>query len=237
MKLKMTNETKTGILVFVCLAALAVLLFKVGNYSFFQKGFRVKARFHFTEGVKRNAPVRLSGVDVGEVKDVRLIYGDEVLVEADLWLKDGVRLRKNARAYVTMLGMMGEKYIEVWPGTADAVYAQDGDLIDSKDPVRLEDLIELGTKVAGDVGKMAQDISHVANHVDDAVVNNRPKLDRIFDNLEETSENFAEFSQDIKFHPWKILMKGKERPKEELVKDRETKSAERQKKKQNFGPK
>lgn len=226
--MKITNETKTGVLVFVCLAVLAALLIKVGNYSFFQKGFMVKARFHFTEGVKRAAPVRLSGVDVGEVKDVTLIYGDEVLVEADLWLREGVKLRKNSRAYVTMLGMMGEKYVEIRPGTAETEYANDGDLIESKDPVRIEDLIEIGTKVAEDVGKMARDISKVANNVDGVVADNRPKLDRIFDNLEETSENFAEFSQDVKHHPWKVLMKGKEKPKEELEKEREAKRTERQ---------
>ena len=235
--MKMTNETKTGVLVFVCLAALAALLLKVGNYSFFKKGYTVKARFHYTEGVKRSAPVRLSGVDVGEVKAIRILYGEEVLVEADLRLDEGVKLRKNSRAYVTMLGMMGEKYVEIRPGTVDSEFAKEGDLIESKDPVRLEDLIDIGTKVAADVGKMAQDISKVANHVDGAIVDNRPKLDRIFDNLEETSENFAEFSQDIKYHPWKILMKGKEKPKEELAKERDTKRADRQSKKQNFSAK
>ena len=234
--MKMNNETKTGALVFVCLAVLAALLLKVGNYSFFKKGYNVKARFHYTEGVKRSAPVRLSGVDIGEVKSVRLIYGDEVWVEAELRLDEGVKLRKDSRAYVTMLGMMGEKYIEIRPGSKQTEYALDGDLIESKDPVRLEDLIDIGTKVAGDVAKMAQDISRVANHVDNAVVDNRPKLDHIFENLEETSENFAEFSQDIKYHPWKILAKGKEKSKEELIKEREAGRVVRQNKKQNFLP-
>ena len=231
---KMTNEAKTGILVFVCLAALVVLLLKVGNDSFLKKGFIVKAQFHFTEGVKSNAPVRLSGVDVGQVKAIRLIYGDEVMVEADLWLQEGVKVRKNATAYVTMLGMMGEKYIEIRPGTKEAEYANEGDLILSKDPVRLEDLVEIGTKVAADVGTMARDISRVADHVDTAIVDNRPKLDRIFDNLEETSQNFAEFSQDIKHHPWKILAKGKEKSKEELIKERKENCEAREKTKQNF---
>ena len=237
MAFKMSNETKTGLFVIVCLAALGGLLIKVGSFNLFKHGYIVKSHFHFTGGVKKNSPVRLSGVDVGEVKDVRLLYGEEVLVEADLWLRRDVKVRKNARAYVTTLGMMGEKYVEIRPGTSEAEYAQDGDRIDSKDPVRLEDLIDIGTKVADDVGRMARDISKVANHVDGAIVDNRSKLDRIFDNLEETSENFAEFSQDIKRHPWKILAKGKEAPKEELAKERQAKSAERQNKKQNFSPK
>jgi phospholipid/cholesterol/gamma-HCH transport system substrate-binding protein len=188
----------------------------------------IKSHFHFTGGVKKNSPVRLSGVDVGEVKDIRVIYGDDTVVEVDLWLEDGTKVRRDSRAYVTTLGMMGEKYIEIKAGTSAAEYATAGDLIPGDDPVRLEELIEIGTKVATDIGQMAKDISKVANHVDDAIQGNRSKLDNIFDNLEETSENFNDFSQDVKFHPWKVLAHGKETSKEEMARDRAEKRAARQ---------
>ena len=220
MKKSMTNEAKTGLLVLVCVAALAVLLLKVGNFNFFQKGYTVTSRFHFTSGVKKHAPVRLSGVDVGQVKDIQMIYGDETLIELILWIEEGVKIRLDSKAYVTTLGLMGEKYIEIKTGTPAAEYAKEGGLIPSEDPVRLEDLIQVGTKVAGDISKVANDISKVAVHVDEAIVGNRPKIDSIFDNFDETSENFRDFSQDIKFHPWKVLMKGKERSKEEMNKER-----------------
>jgi ABC-type transporter Mla subunit MlaD len=131
-----------------------------------------------------------------------------------------VKLRKDSKAYVTTLGLMGEKYIEIKAGTANAEYAKEGDIIPSTDPIRLEDLIETATKIAGDIQKMAQDISKVANHVDDAIVNNRSKLDRIFDNFEEVSDNFRDFSEDVKWHPWKVLAKGRETPKAEMAKAR-----------------
>ena len=104
--------------------------------------------------------------------------------------------------------------------SSTAEYAKENDLIPSTEPIRLEDLIEMATKIAGDIQKMAQDISKVANHVDEAVVANRSKLDRIFDNFEETSDNFREFSEDVKWHPWKVLAKGKEKTKDEMIKAR-----------------
>jgi len=64
-------------------------------------------------------------------------------------------------------------------------------------------------------------------HIDETVVGNRPRFDHIFENLDETSDNFREFSQDIKYHPWKVLVKGKEKSKEEIEKERAKKSAER----------
>ena len=219
MSMKMSNETKTGLFVLICLAVLGGLLIRIGSFNFFKHGFMIKSHFHFTGGVKKNSPVRLSGVDVGEVKNIRVIYGEDTVVEVDLWLEDGTKVRKDSHAYVTTLGLMGEKYIEIKAGTPAADYAVEGDLIAGDDPVRLEELIQIGTKVANDVGQMAKDISKVANHVDGAIQDNRSKIDSIFDNLEETSENFNDFSRDIKHHPWKILAKGKEISPDEMAKE------------------
>ncbi len=227
--MKMSNEAKTGLVVLLCVAALIALIIKVGNFTVFQHGYSIKAHFNFTGGVQKHAPVRLSGVDVGEVKNIRLLYGDKTVIEMEIWLEDGVRLRSDSVAYVTTLGMMGEKYVEIKGGSATMPYLKEGELVPSEDPVRLEELMKLGTKVADDVGNMAKDISKMTKHLDDAVVDNKPKLDQIFDNLEETSENFNDFSADIKYHPWKILVKGKETPKEQIAKDRAAKLEAKQK--------
>ncbi len=219
MEIRMTNEAKTGVLVLVCAVALGALLLKVGNFSLMQKGYHVTSRFGFTAGVKAHAPVRLSGVDVGEVKDIRLVYGDTTAIELVLWLKDGVKLRADSKAYVTTLGMMGEKYIEIKAGTKATPYVSDGGSILAEDPLRLEDLLAVATDVAEDISQMANDISALTKRIDKAVVDNRPRLDHMFENFEETSVNFKDFSQDIKYHPWKVLMKGKEKSKEEMDKD------------------
>ncbi len=227
MSMKMSNEVKTGLFVLLCLAALGGLLLKVGNFNLFKKGYIIKSQFHFTGGVKKNSPVRLSGFDVGEVKGIRMLYGDDTKVEIDLWVAEGTQVPLDSHAYVTTLGLMGEKYIEIKSGSPAAGLAKPGDVIPGDDPVRLEDLIKIGTKVATDVGQMAQDISKVANSVDDAIKRNRSKLDSIFDNLEETSENFNDFSQNLKFHPWKVLAKGKEASKEEMARERAARLAKR----------
>lgn len=233
MTMKMTNEAKTGLIVVVCLVVLGALLMKVANFNPFGKGTIVKTRFHFAAGVKKHSPVRLSGVDVGEVKGIRIIDGDQTLVELDLWVGDGVRVRSDSQAFITTLGLMGEKYIEIKAGAA-ATYAAEGDLIEGKDPVRLEDLVEKATKIGEDISAMAKDISTLAKSVDRTVADNRQKIDHIFENLETTSENFQDFSEDIKWHPWHVLMKGKEKPKDEIMRERQKKKDEKSKSKNNF---
>ena len=41
------------------------------------------------------------------------------------------------------------------------------------------------------------------------VTDNKDKIDAIFENLEQTTANFKEFSEDIKRNPWKLMSKGK----------------------------
>jgi phospholipid/cholesterol/gamma-HCH transport system substrate-binding protein len=229
MKTQMANEAKTGLIVVISAALLLGLVIKVGNFSFFHKGYKLTANFHFTAGIKKHAPLKLAGVDIGEVSDIRLVYGDDTIVEVDLSIDNGVKIKKDSVAYVTTLGLMGEKYVEIRPGTSSEV-AQPGDRIEAEDPVRFEELMKLGTQVAKDVGSMAKTIDRTVGHIDDVLVDGKPKIARMLDNFEETSENFRDFSQDIKFHPWKILAKGKEKSKEEMAKERAKYQEEKNKK-------
>ncbi len=220
--MKISNEIKTGIFVVVCLTAFGAMALKVGNFTWGKKGYTLKTQFHYTGGVKAHAPVCLSGVEVGEVKGIRLLYGDETIVELDLWIRDGVKIRQDSETMSSTFGLMGEKYIEIKAGTPSSEYAKDGDLLKGNEPFRMEELVDIGKKVAADISKTTTDIGSVAKHVDEILVENRPKINGMMGNFEETSENFREFSDDVKYHPWKVLMKGKEVPKEERERARST---------------
>ncbi|MEI8345332.1 MAG: MlaD family protein, partial [Candidatus Omnitrophota bacterium] len=220
MKKSFANELKTVVMVILCFTALTALLLRVGNYQFMKPGYTLKTRFHYTGGVKLFAPVCLAGVEVGQIKGINIVYGDDTLVEVDLWIKDGIKVHKDALAYSTTYGLMGEKYIEIKPGTAAAGYAGPGDILPGKDPVRLEELIDIGKKVASDISAMANDISSVARNIDGVIGENRQKINVIMDNIEDASENFDYFSENIMHHPWKFLNKGKELTDEEMAAER-----------------
>lgn len=232
--MKISNETKTGVFVLMCLVALGALLMRVGNESWFAKGYLLRARFHFVEGVKVNSPVRYCGVDVGEVRAIRILDADETWVELDLRILEPHKVRSDSKALVSQLGLMGEKYVEIRAGSPGAPYAKEGDLLPTQDPVRLDDIVEIGKKVAGDISNVSQKVGTASEKIGDAAVHfgdlsknlnvtiteNKPKIGNIFDNLEQTSDNFVDFSQDLKFHPWKVLARGKELTKSEMTREK-----------------
>jgi len=63
---------------------------------------------------------------------------------------------------------------------------------------------------------MAKDVTTQVNkllvNLDGTVSDNKASVSQIVKNLETTSKNFEEFSDDIKRHPWKLLIKTKEKP-------------------------
>jgi len=227
--MKINNEVKTGIFVVVCIVAFGALAIRVGKFTWTKKGYTVKTRFHYTGGVKQHAPVCLSGVEVGEVKNIHLIYNEETVVELDLWLQDGVKVAKDSEAMASTFGLMGEKYIEIKSGSPASGYVADGGSIKGNEPFRMEELVDIGKKVAADISNTTTSIGSVAKHIDEIVVENHPKINDMMDNFDETSENFRDFSDDVKHHPWKVLMKGKETPKEQLERERAARLAAKKK--------
>ncbi len=218
---RMANEIKTGLLILVCLVILAGFTLVIGSFSMLEKTYELKARFNWVSGLEKHAPVRLRGVEVGEVKDVDIKYKeDETKILLTLLLKDKAKVRKGTKAYVSMLGLMGEKYVELTDGPKGAPFLKPGSIIEGEDPAMMEELIDIGKKVAEEVELTMADIRSLTKHLDELVVENREDIDFMIDKLKATSVNFEEFSDDIRRHPWKLLVKTKEKKKKKEKKKR-----------------
>ncbi len=214
---RMSNEIKTGLLIIVCLVILGGFTFAVGNFTGIEKTYELKAMFNWVSGLEKYAPVRLRGVEAGEVKDVQILYqnNNETKILLVLQMKDNAKVREGTKAYVSMLGLMGEKYVELTDGPQGKPFLTAGSTIQGEDPASMEELIDMGKKVAAQVDSALSDIRSLTQHLDALVVENRSDIDSLIDKLNTTAVNFEEFSDDIKRHPWKLLMKGKEDKKKE----------------------
>lgn len=214
---KIANEIKTGVMVVACLLILAGLTAKVGGMSTFKKGYHLKVQFNYVSGIKKGAPVYLTGVEVGEVKDVQIDYADDgTKVYLNVWLDKSARPREDSKAYIATMGLMGEKYLEITRGSSSSPFLKEGSLIIGKEPMAMEDAMDKAMEIADNLNEGISDLRKLTKSVDLTVVENKTKVDEIIENMNETSKNFKDFSEDIKRHPWKLLIKSKEKkPKED----------------------
>lgn len=146
---KYSFEVKVGLFVIVALILLIVMVFSIGNFKLFKSGYRVKAYFNYVGGVEIGAPVRLAGVKVGEVKDIKILHrqkSGETIVEVIIWLQDDAVIRKGAVAQINTLGLLGEKYIEITPGRNGKVL-ENKDIIVGHNPIPISEFTSAGYEV------------------------------------------------------------------------------------------
>jgi len=104
---------------------------------------------------------------------------------------------------------MGEKYIEVTAGSSSAPFLEAGGMIYGDDPMQFDALAKKGETIAEALEATLEQIKLLATNSNVVLTDNRQKIDAIFENLEMTTQNFKEFSEDVKNNPWKLMSKGK----------------------------
>lgn len=183
----MQVELKVGILITVAIAILFILTFTLGKFSFFQKGYNIKVAFNFVEGMDNGAPVRMAGVRVGNIKEVNLITQENRVV-LSIWIDGNIPIRKDSRFYLSTLGLMGEKYVEINPGVSNE-FLKNGDLVVGQDTRRLEDLIKQGQEIASDAGRIVKSISQFTDNI---------STSELKGSISEVMKNLNVLTSDIK---------------------------------------
>lgn len=219
---KKTNDFMIGLVVILSLAALLALTYKVSKFSFVKAGYELKVAFINSSGIEENAPVRLSGVEVGKVKNIQLVYGTGgTHVLLTLWLDADALVRKDSEAFVTSLGIMGEKYAELTAGSVGSPFLEPNSTIVGREPFDTAKFVEKGEQIADNLEQAIVDISKLTAGVNEVIIVHREDLDKMLKNLVKTSENIKAFSEDVKWHPWKLIRKSKsQKPKPEKEKEK-----------------
>ncbi len=214
-------EVKVGIFVFIGVIILTIVVFSIGGKNFFRVGYNIKVIFNFANGLEVGAPVRVAGVSVGEVKDI-IIKSDpdsgSTKVEALAWLERNVKVQSDSKAYINTLGLLGEKYIEIMPGVNYKSILSENDVLEGYDPTSMEKV----TEKALDVLKKIDTATEYANRILERVEKGEGTIGKLFtdDGLYRQLEDLV---QDIKRHPWKLLIKTKEKEPSKDSKEKEDK--------------
>lgn len=214
-----TLELKVGIFVFCGLIILAWFVLWIGDFKIIKQGYHVKAIFGFANGIKVGAPVRLAGVERGEVKEIILLHNrngrSKVIVKA--WLAGDSLVPQDSRIWVNTLGLLGEKYLEIIPGRDYNHLLSDGDSLRGEDPTSVQEVTELlknATTQAQQVMSSMQKTLDSMTVVLDDVRDGRGTIGKLFAE-DKLYTDLEEMFADLKEHPWKLLYRPKEPSKTE----------------------
>jgi phospholipid/cholesterol/gamma-HCH transport system substrate-binding protein len=129
------SELRVGITVIIASVTLAVLLVLMsGSTGFFTRKLTLKSYFDNAGGLRVGAPVRLSGVDVGNVSKIRIVdYKDKRLTPVEVTMKVSTKyafdMRRDSVTSLDTAGVLGETFIDIDSSQAAGPPVQDGDTL------------------------------------------------------------------------------------------------------------
>ncbi len=123
----MTSAAKVGVVMLAALGILGFFILRIEDINIRRAGEmrEVKVVFDNAAGLEDEATVRIGGVRKGHVTKIQSLPDGRALVT--MTVADDVPLHSDASAKIANLGLLGERYVEIDPGTPNApVLAADG---------------------------------------------------------------------------------------------------------------
>lgn len=115
-----------------------------GSGGLFVPKIYLKAYFDNAGGLRVGAPVRLQGVDIGNVKSVRVVPGKEPF-PVEVTMKVSTRylasVRKDSIAELSTAGVLGETFVDIDSTQAKGSPVQDGDVLAMREQPELQDVV------------------------------------------------------------------------------------------------
>ena len=201
----MKSLVKIGVFATLCFVILAVLIWQIEDWNPFTKeGPRVDAIFDSVAGLDNKASVRVAGVRVGEVDGVGL---DGRRARVTLRLDEPLALTVGTTARVANLGLLGEKYIEIIPGPADAPPLPPDAVLPGITPPSIDDAVAklseigesiqqvtgslAGEDVGGNINRLVQDIQLTSAEIRALVAENRANVGSAIRNFDRVGSTLA----------------------------------------------
>ncbi len=183
----MKVEAKVGVLFSVSVIFVLGFAYYIGALTPFSNSYDLNVMYNYAGGIEEGSPVRVMGIKVGKVKKIefepgfKAANGEEVKLRIVISVqkKAWTTIRKDSRFFINLAGVIGEKFLEVSPGTLDQPEFKPLDVVRGEDPPRVDQLISQSYGLAGR-------ILEVVNKNEGSVSNMIAQLDKMITNLNRT---------------------------------------------------
>jgi len=134
-----------GLTVVFASVTLMVLIFVMsGTGGWLTRKITLQSYFDNAGGLREGAPVRLAGVDIGNVTGIRIV-GGKPMTPVEVTMKVNTRykfnLRKDSVTLLSTAGVLGETYVDIDSSAAKGPEAADGDTLAARSQPDIQDVV------------------------------------------------------------------------------------------------
>lgn len=179
--MRLREEFKAGLLIIAALIILTVSIILIGGSRFFEKFDTYTVKVINTAGLETGAQVRLGGVRIGRVLDIREPSGPGESVTVEVGLKPGTKLYQGTKAFITQIGFVGDIYLLLAVNETSHELIAVGSRIPSEDPVEFNILMAKVDAIAGSVDTLVKNLNRVLSD------KNIREMETLFENVNTVS--------------------------------------------------
>ena len=223
----MTTEARVGAFVLGCAAILAFTIIHLVNAQLSGHTAPYRTYLRYAGGIEPGAQVLFGGINVGKITAVRPWTSDPTKIEILLDVKENTPLNEKSVAKLGLVSVMSGAALSISTGSSVARRLPPGSIITSQEGASLDEITDkmagvadnanrLITEVRGELegisgdartllanmnkvtGKANQQkLQAVLENVDAMTVTERPKIDRLTDELNTLSQHADETVQNV----------------------------------------
>lgn len=165
------SQLRVGVTVLFASIVLAVLIFLIsgGPRTLFTPKLFLKAYFENASGLRVGAPVRLEGVDLGNVSRITVVP-DRPLSPVEVTMKVTTKyrggLRKDSVATLATAGVLGETFVDINSGGATGPEAQNGDALKTRETPEIQDVVRASQGTLQNVDILVRRLDRIVSAIE-----------------------------------------------------------------------
>jgi|SRR5581483_5040029 len=223
----MSTEAKVGAFVLSCLALLTFTVIYLLNAQFSGGTAQYRTYLRYAGGLEAGASVLYGGINAGKVTAVRPWTADPTKIEILLEVKKDTPLNEKSVAKLGFVSVMNSAALSITTGSNDAKRLSPGSVITSQEAASLDEIAGKLATVAdsantlivqaqGELNEISGNVNHlvanvetmtgpanqnkvqaILNNIDGLIADERPKIDRLTDQLAKVSEHADDTIQNV----------------------------------------
>jgi phospholipid/cholesterol/gamma-HCH transport system substrate-binding protein len=160
------SEIKVGLLMLIAAALLgAGIIIASDIKTLFDHRRTLTMLFPYADGITKGSPVWYAGLEVGEVTQIHIAEKTPDRIAVTVKIDPLAQVRKDSRIDIRSLGMMGAKYVEISPGSAESSELKPGEVLEGQGPASLSQILETGQQVATRLVNLIQETQALVHEV------------------------------------------------------------------------
>ena len=166
------SQLKVGITVLIASLVLAVLILLMsGTGGIFTSKMTLVSYFDNAGGLREGAPVRLQGVDIGNVTKIMVVSDPSrqlapVQVTMKVIPKYHKNIRKDSVTTLSTAGVLGETYIDINSAQAKGLEAQEGDVMTTRESPQIEDVVRASQSTLQNMDALLKRVDRIVAYVE-----------------------------------------------------------------------